>query len=114
MLDESLVHISALRWIVNKGVAVLLCLLEEALSHSLIHDDEGHLGQRDFLLTTFKLSILFRDDLVQLLQLEINHLLSHGVTHTITVDEDVEGHLTLIVLTVALEGPHKVVRQDSR
>lgn len=57
-------------------------------------------------------TILFLDDLVELLKLKVNNLLTHGITDTITVDEDVVWHLSLVELTVALERPHEVVGQN--
>lgn len=57
-------------------------------------------------------TILFLNDLVELLKLKVNNLLTHGITDTITVDEDVVWHLSLVELTVALERPHEVVGQN--
>ena len=113
LLDEALVHVGALRRVVNKrwGVAVLR-LLEEALTHTLVNNDQGHLGQRDLLLALFELTVLLSDDFVELVEFEVDDLLAHGVANTVTVDEDMVGHLAAVVRTVALEGAHEVVGQN--
>jgi len=89
-----------------------LCLLEEALAHTLVDDNQCHLGRVVLALFALEETILFLDDLVELLKLKVNNLLTHGITDTITVDEDVVWHLSLVELTVALERPHEVVGQN--
>jgi len=64
LLYKALVHVGTLWWIVDKGVAVLLRLLEEALADTLIHDDQSYLGQWDLLIRALELAVLLRNDLV--------------------------------------------------
>jgi len=88
-------------------------LLEESLANSLVHDDKSDL--RGFLLLVFVLRIqivLQGHDLVQLGQLLVNDLLSHGVTNTVSVDEDMAWHGSIVEVTVAGECSLEVVRQN--
>jgi hypothetical protein len=104
LLHEALVHVSALGWVVNEVLTVLVRLLEEPLAHALVHDDQRDLGR---VVLTFVLAVkeavLLLDNLVELLQFEIDDLLSHAVAHTVTVDENVVRHSAIVELAVALE-----------
>jgi hypothetical protein len=84
------------------------------LANTLVHDDQGDLGWVILTLLAIEEAVLLLDDLIQLLKLEVDHLLAHGITNTITVDENVIWHLARVEITVALERPHEVVGQDSR
>jgi len=77
LLHEALVHVGTLGWVVNKVLAVLLGLLEEALTHALVHDNQGDLGCGQPFLRAFIIAILLADDLIQLLQFEVDDLLAH-------------------------------------
>lgn len=102
---EALVNIGTLGRVVDEGVAALVGLLEESLADALIHDDQSDFRQRNFglVLRSLEVSILLVDDLVQLFKFEVDHLLSHRVAHTISVDEDMGRHLAAVILPVALE-----------
>ena len=52
------------------------------------------------------------NNLVKLGQLLVNDLLSHGVTDTVSVDEDVAWHGSIVEVSVALECSLEVVRED--
>jgi len=113
LFNEALVNIGALGWVVNEGLSVLVRLLEEALAHSLVHDDQGDLGWLELvLLLVLGKAVLILNDLVQLFQFKVDDLLAHGVANTVTVDENMIGHLTLVELAVALERALEVVRQN--
>lgn len=47
-----------------------------------------------------------------MLQFSIDDLLAHGVTNTVSVDEDVFGQVAIVVLSVALEGAAEVVSEN--
>ena len=115
LLDEAIVDVSTLWRVIDVVLAVvLLSLLEESLADTLVHDD-----QRDFrsLLLVLLLNVVLTDavlkghNLVQLGEFLVNDLLTHGVTDTITVDENMLRHFPVEV-PVALEGALEVVRKD--
>lgn len=74
--------------------------MEEPLSHSLVHDDQGML--RNLWIFNF-LSVLERillqNNLVKLFKFVSNNLLSHGIADTISVDDDVVWEFTVVVLS---------------
>jgi len=118
LLNEALVDVSSLWWVVN---VLSLCgtrLLEESLTNALIYNNESNfrfLKLFLFLLTflcslLFNKTVFFRDDLVELLQFVVNNLLPHGVTHTVTVDENVLWHFT-IKFAIAVKGALEIVRK---
>jgi len=112
LLDEARVDVGTLRRVVDKVLTVVTgSLLEESLSHTLVHNDQGDF--RDGLSGGLRIaSVLHGDDAIELLQLLVNDLLAHGVTDTVTVDEDVGGEASVVELAVGLEGAREVVRQD--
>ena len=116
LLNKAVVDVGTLRWVVNEvWTVVLLGLLEESLADSLVHDDKSNL--RSFLLRLFfdivaTKSVLKGHDLVELGQFLVDDLLTHRVTYTISVDENMLGHLSIEV-SVALEGALEVIWEDS-
>lgn len=56
--------------------------------------------------------VLISQDLLQLIELEVNNLLSHGVSDTITIDEDVVGELSSIEVSVGLKGTTEVLLKN--
>ena len=86
--------------------------MEEALADTFVDDDQCHLWWVVLTFFTVEEAVLLLNDLVQLLKLKINDLLTHGIADTVTVDENVVWHFTRIKFTVALEGSHEVVRQN--
>lgn len=129
LLNEAGIDVSALRRVLDELVALgSLSLLEESLAHALVDNDEGNLrrSDRSWLLLTLLFcslsrgaifllledTVLFGDDLVELVQLFVNNHLSHGITDTITVDEDMFGH-GAVEVAVALEGTLEIVGQDT-
>lgn len=135
LFHKARVNVGALRRILDEFAAVLrLSLLEESLTDSLVHNDQGDLGRLDlwkfyffsfllvltsrllFLCRQFGLleeAVLFSYNLVKLVQLFVNDHLSHGVANAITVDEDVFRHRA-VEITIALECALEVVRQHAR
>ena len=125
LLDEAVVHVSALRRVGDGVVAALVVVmvassavvallateLEEALSDSLVDDDESGLGK--FALVLLRLVVvLLLHNLVELLQLVLDHLRTHRVAHSISVDEDVVGQLALVVVSERLESVLEVLLKD--
>jgi len=135
LLNEASVNVSSLGWVLDELVTLgSLSLLEEPLSDALVHDDQGNLGRLDgcrngrFVLLLFGRSfsrtsgvlgvgfifllledtVLFSDDLVELVELFVNDHLSHGIADTITIDEDVLGH-GVIEVAITLEGALEIV-----
>lgn len=114
LLDEAIIDVGTLGRVIDKVLAVaLLSLLEEPLANTLVHDDQSDL--RGLLVVLFFTvctdSVLECHNLVKLGKLLVNDLLTHRITDTVTVDENVLRHLTVEV-PVALEGALEVVRQD--
>ena len=73
MLDEALINVGALRWVLD--VILTLVHLEESLSDSLVHDDKGVFWQHGFLVVLER--VLLENNLVELLQLMSDDLVSH-------------------------------------
>ena len=49
LLNETLVNVSSLRWVIDKGLAsTALSLLEESLTYSLVNDNQGNLRSFKF------------------------------------------------------------------
>ena len=113
LLNKAMVNVSSLRRIENvrlMGTWLNLCLLEESLSHTLIDNNKSDLWKRIDALSLG--IILVSHDLFEWIKLELDDLLSHGVTNTITVNEDVIWKLTLIVVAVCLKSASVVLFQD--
>jgi hypothetical protein len=110
LLNEALIDVGALGWVINEGLAVGMGLLEETLANALVYDDQRDLRWVVLALLTFIEAIFLLNDLVKLIKLKVDNLLTHRVTNTVTVDENVVGHLALVELSVALKGSHEVVR----
>lgn len=111
LFDETLINVGALRRIVNESLLLLvLRLLEETLTHALVHNDQRDLRPLSLVVVVGCIhAILFRNDGIELLQLEIDDLLAHGITDTITVDEDVSWHLAAVEIAIGSEGTLEVI-----
>ena len=108
MLDEALVNVCALWRIRDASVGTHL---EESLSHSFVHDNQGVLRQ-DWLFRWVK-AILLLHDLFELFKLMTDNLSSHGVSDSVSVDEDVIWQLSLVVISECLEGTLEVLLKHS-
>lgn len=114
LLNEASVDVGTLRWVVDEVLPVVSWrLLEESLANALVHDDESDLGEGLSGLLFFA-AVLHSADAVQLLELLVDDLLTHGIADTITVDEDVAGHGTFVEVSVGLERACEVIRQNCR
>lgn len=109
LLNKALVDISTLGRVVDESLPVLLRLLEESLTDPLIYNNERYLGRIIFSFLTVVEAVLLLDDIVQLFELKVDHLLAHRVADTVTVDEDVVWHCAFVEVAVALERSHEVV-----
>jgi hypothetical protein len=95
LLHEAVVDIGTLRRVQD----LVRALLKESLANALVDNDQGNVRQG----LAFCLGIiLVSKDLLELVELVLNDLLSHGVTDTVSVDEDVIWELSAIVITVSL------------
>ena len=103
LLNEACVDVGTLRRVVNEVLSIVTSrLLEESLTHSLVHNDQSDVG----VLLGGRLrvaSVLHRDDAVELLELLVDDLLAHGVTDTVTIDEDVARQHAIVELAIRLE-----------
>lgn len=106
LLDKSLINVGSLRR-VQYSVAFLL---EESLSDPLVDDNQGDLGSLVLVLAV--VSVLLVDDHFDLRQFVVENLLSHGISHTISVDEDVLRQGSFVVFAVGLEAVEKVFAKD--
>lgn len=89
-------------------------LLEESLADTFVDNDEGDLGalhHGGVYAGLTENAVLFGNDAVELIKLKINNLLSHRVSHTVTVDKDMCGHLSVIEFTVGLERSLEIVTE---
>ena len=60
-----------------------------------------------------RLGVVFvSQNLLQLLKLEVNDLLAHGIANTVTINENVVWKGSAIVLTVCLKGTSEVLLED--
>jgi hypothetical protein len=85
LLHESVVNVSTLWRIKNCGIST--SYLEESLSYSLVNDNESVLWVLLFLVRLKTIFLL--DNLLKLLQFMFYYLLSHGITNTVTINENV-------------------------
>jgi len=113
LLDEAIVDVGTLGRVVDVWLLaiVLLSLLEESLANTLVHDDQRDLrgSYSVFFRNAFLADgVLHSHNLVELGEFLVNDLLAHGITDTITVDENVLWHL-VVEIPVALEGTLEVV-----
>lgn len=92
-------------------VTTTASLLEEPLSDTLVHDDQSHVGKGVALVLRV---VLVSKDLLKLVQLELDDLLSHGIADTITIDEDVVRQCAAVVVLVGCESAAEVLLQDVR
>ena len=85
MLNEGLIDIGSLRGICN----VLTFFLEESLSDSLVHNNQSDFGHSCLALLTTIDTIFFNAKILELFELRVNNLLSHGISNTISVNKNV-------------------------
>ena len=85
LLHESVVNVSSLWRIANCGIST--SYLEESLSYSLVNNDESMLWVLLFFVCLKTIFLLY--NLLKLLKLMFDYLLSHGITNTITINENV-------------------------
>lgn len=135
LLDEASIDVSTLRRVLDELITLgSLSLLEESLSNTLVDDDQGDLWRLDrsrlFILFLFfsrsftstsgilsvssiflllENAVLFGNNLMELVKFLIDDHLSHGITNTISVDEDMLRH-GVVEVTVTLEGTLEIVR----
>jgi hypothetical protein len=123
LLDKAVVDVSSLRRVLDELISLLgLSLLEESLTDAFVDNDKGNFWRNKWLNVDFFLlffgfllcfllleeSIFFSDNFVKLVELLIDDHLSHGVSDTITIDENVFGHSSIEVF-VALECSLEIV-----
>jgi len=66
LLYEALINISALRRVINKCLTILISLLEESLTNSLVHYDESNLWWVILSFFTGIETIFLLDNLIKL------------------------------------------------
>lgn len=115
LFNETLINVGTLRRIVNESLVLLILgLLEEALTHALIDNDQGDLGPLSLVSVVCSIhAILFSNDGIELLELKIDDLLAHGITDTITVDEDVSWHLAAVEVAIGSERALEIIREHA-
>lgn len=133
LLDEACIDVGSLRRVLDELVALLgLSLLEKSLSHTFVNNDECYFRRNErldlilrqlfvfsfgifsFLLSFLLLeqSIFFSHDLMELVKFLIDNHLSHRITNSITIDENVFRHRAIEV-SIALECSLEVVRKHT-
>ena len=107
LLHETLINIGALGRIVDELLTVVHSLLEESLTNSLVDNHESNLWRGvlgvSYSTAVCEQAVLILAYMVQLFKLKINDLLTHRVADTVTIDENMVWHLTVVELSVALE-----------
>ena len=109
LFNKPIVNICSLWWVGDGSVRV--GHLEESLSYSLVHNNESVLWML-LILICIK-TILLSNNLLELLKLMVNDLLSHRIANTITIDEDVIGK-GAIMITEGLESTLEVSLKNTR
>lgn len=102
LLDEASVDVSALWRVEDLSLSLFL---EEPLANSLVNENKCNVRVLVF-------TVNFLDDLLQLVQLVMNDLRAHRVTDTVSVDKNVVGHVTIVVVLVCFESVYEVVKQN--
>lgn len=108
LLNEAVINVGSLRRVGDGGVHTLL---EESLSDSLVDDDQGVLWKAR--VSGLEL-VLLLDNLVELLQLVGDDLGSHGVSDTISIDDDVVWEGTVVLVSECLESTLEVLLEHTR
>ena len=98
MLNETVVNIGSLGWVENVCLVLGLKLFEESLSNTLIDDDECDIGK--WFSLEFRV-IFVGEDFLELIELELYDLLAHGITDSVTIDEDLLWESTLVVILIS-------------
>ena len=87
--------------------------LEESLSYSLVYNDQSNF--RKLFLAISRIDIvLVSQDLLELFQFVLDNLLSHRITNTISVNEDMIWELSSIIVSVSLKSTAIIVLQNVR
>lgn len=108
LLNEAVINVGTLWRVGNGGVH---SLLEESLSNTLVDDDQSMLWKSWIVCLK---TILLLDNLVELLQLMADNLGSHGISNTISVDEDVVWEGTVVLVSECLESTLEVLLEHTR
>lgn len=80
LLNEALIDVGTLRRVVNEGLVLcVLRLLEEALAHTLVHNDQRDLGAHRLVrVRVVRIhTVLLLNDGIELLEFEVDDLLAH-------------------------------------
>ena len=93
-----MVNIGTLGWVENVCLVRALILLEESLSHTLIDDDECDIGK--WFSLEFRV-IFVGEDFLELIELVLDDLLAHGITDSVTIDEDLLWESTLVEILIS-------------
>jgi hypothetical protein len=107
MFNKCLINISALWWIVD----VVATSLKESLSNSLVNYDQSDVWHLLHALLTTINAILFDTNSFKSLKFCFNDSFSHGVTNTISVNEDMFWESTIVVVSISLERACKILIQ---
>ena len=108
LLNKALIDIGTLRRVGNLGI---LAGLEESLSNTLVDNDQGMLWKLSLWDVT---TIFCNNNLVKLLKLVADDLGSHGVSDTISIDENVIWKRTVVVVSESLESTLEVFLKYTR
>jgi hypothetical protein len=108
LLNEAVINVGTLWRVGNGGVH---SLLEESLSNTLVDDDQSMLWKSWIVCLK---TILLLDNLVELFQLMADNLGSHGISNTISVDEDMVWEGTVVLVSKRLESTLEVLLEHTR
>jgi hypothetical protein len=129
LFNETCIDVGSLGRVLDELIAlVVLLLLEESLSNTLVDNDQGDFWRSEslyFIICRFfvrsylvfglflsflllEQSILFTYNLVKLVKLFIDDHLTHRITDTISIDKDVLGHRSIEIF-VGLESSLEII-----
>lgn len=111
MLHQSSVNDAAAWWVVQSS---LLVAQEEPLVDPLVDNDKGDLRSSHSGTTfTSTLWVQLLDCLFELGDLDSDHGVPLSVTHTITVNDEVGGHISAVTLFEGIDGHLESLLQPS-
>lgn len=106
LFNETLIDISPLRRI-NEFFSFID--VEESLSNSLVHDNESNIWVSWMVLLN---SVLVSNNFLELFKFIFNDLLSHWVTDSISIDENMVGHLAFVKISVGLKRSLEIILKN--
>lgn len=95
VLDERSINNAARRRVAQSAISLFD---KETLGDALVHNHDS-----DGRLLSYGV-VEVADDSFELRNFEVEHLVSHGVTNTVSINDEVSGHRSLVVVLEHMDG----------